>query len=104
MTDFKQGIKDILSSRDLYEQLAEESAELAKAALKVIRASGATKNVTPVSMDDAWDSLVEEVRDVLIVLEALGFNIYVEADWARASGKWERWYRRISDGEEHHPE
>ena len=70
------GSYDVVSDlpyRDLLEQLAEESAELSQAALKLIRASGMSQNPTPISKNEALDSLKEEANDVLIVLKVLGF-------------------------------
>lgn len=89
-----------LTKRDLLEQLAEESAELAKAAIKMIRASGYTPNVTPTSEISAYRNLEEEINDVLMVIEALGFNLEIRTAFAENSPKWERWYRRVT-GEEY---
>lgn len=61
-----------LPARDLLEQLAEESAELSQAALKLIRANGTSQSPTPISEDEAMNSLIEEANDVLIVLVILG--------------------------------
>ena len=81
-----------LPYRDLLEQLAEESAELSQAALKLIRASGMSQNPTPISEDEALASLKEEANDVLIVLEILGFcDQRAVRDWH----KLVRWAKRI---------
>lgn len=83
--------------RDLLEQLAEESAELSQAALKLIRASGMSQNPTPISKDEALDSLKEEANDVLMVLEILGLaNQGAVHDWR----KLVRWAERLQEANE----
>lgn len=64
-------IKDTLGDRELLEQLAEECAELAKAALKCIRAAGMSNNPTPVTLEEAGDNLIEEFRDICCVMYIL---------------------------------
>ncbi len=61
-----------LPKREKLEQLAEETAELAQAAIKLIRASGNT-NRTPISEEEAEQKLVEKVGDVLACLLALEY-------------------------------
>lgn len=57
----------------MLEQLAEESTELAKAALKKARIIRG-ENPTPISLDDANDNLQEEYTDVMICAEELGLE------------------------------
>lgn len=86
-----------LPLRDLLEQLAEESAELSQAALKLIRAHGMSQNPTPISEDKALASLKEEVNDVLIILVILGLaDQSAVHDWR----KLVRWAVRIQEAEE----
>lgn len=86
-----------LPYRDLLEQLAEESAELSQAALKLIRASGMSQNPTPISEDKALDSLKEEATDVLIILVILGLaDQRAVHDWR----KLVRWAERIQGANE----
>lgn len=86
-----------LPDRDLLEQLAEESAELSQAALKLIRAHGMSQNPTPISEDKALASLKEEVNDVLIILVILGLaDQSAVHDWR----KLVRWAVRIQEAEE----
>ncbi|WP_349687568.1 hypothetical protein [Acidaminococcus sp. DS4831] len=86
-----------LPDRDLLEQLAEESAELSQAALKLIRAHGMSQNPTPISEDKALASLKEEVNDVLIILVILGLADQSSVhDWR----KLVRWAVRIQEAEE----
>lgn len=90
-----------LPIRDKLEQLAEEAAELAQAAIKLIRACGDT-NHTPISAVKAEEKLVEEVGDVLVCLLALEYKV---DDMAIDSlhlhrEKWIRWAERIKGGKE----
>lgn len=52
------------------EQLAEESAELTKAALKLARIER-HQNPTPVKYEDAHTALLEEIADVRVCLDVL---------------------------------
>lgn len=86
-----------LPDRDLLEQLAEESAELSQAALKLIRAQGMSQNPTPISEDEAMHSLIEEANDVLMVLEILGLANQGAVHDRR---KLVRWAERIQEANE----
>ena len=81
-----------LPENDRLIQLAEESAELAKAALKVIRAK---KRDTPITETDARLNLLEEIADVLVCVSVLTTG----GDRARIrqirQRKKERWENRI---------
>lgn len=86
-----------LPDRDLLEQLAEESAELSQAALKLIRAHRTSQNPTPISEKEAMNSLIEEANDVLIVLVILGLvDQRAVHDWR----KLVRWAERIQEAGE----
>lgn len=86
-----------LPDRDLLEQLAEESAELSQAALKLIRANGMNQNPTPISEDEALSSLKEEANDVLLILVILGLaDQSAVYDWR----KLVRWAERIQESGE----
>lgn len=63
-------IKQHLPQDELLAQLAEEAAELSQAALKLRRALTGI-NPTPVTVDEARKSLVEEAADVYNVLGLL---------------------------------
>lgn len=86
-------IRDRLTERELLELLAEESAELSQAALKLIRAKGYSDNATPKTVKECEESIVEEVADVLMVLEVLGF----ELPNIENNPKWERWKNRLQN-------
>lgn len=74
----------------LFEQLAEESAELAHAALKLARAVRG-ENPTPVTKYDAMADILEELSDVALVCEALD----LEADRQGMKKKLQRWVKRL---------
>ena len=93
MNEYKKIIQETLTERDLLEQLAEEAAELSQAALKLIRASGMNKNVTPVTREQAAEAVFEELSDVLIVAEALGIFL---GDHKMDGYKWQRWAERVA--------
>ena len=93
--DSYEAVSD-LPDRDLLEQLAEESAELSQAALKLIRSKGMSRNPTPISEVEALASLKEEVNDVLIILVILGLaDQSAVHDWS----KLVRWAKRIEKRE-----
>lgn len=82
-----------LTERALLEQLAEEAAELAQAALKLIRVRG-NGNPTPVTVVDAEAALIEELSDVALVAAALG----ISKDSVLMDQKAARWAERIKKG------
>lgn len=65
-------IIDKVGESAILEQLAEECAELAKAALKLSRGMR-KENPTPVTVNDAFDNLVEEIGDVRLLLRVTDF-------------------------------
>ena len=71
----KEYIKSRLSYRALFEQLAEESAELCQVSIKVIRACISEENPTPIDKQQALKMLIEEFNDVLVVANILGFDL-----------------------------
>lgn len=96
-------IRSMLSDRELLEQLAEEAAELGQAALKLIRATGVTRNPTPVDVGEASLALEEEFEDVVAAMSA--FLCGYEGTWklvdhSKKRSKWQRWANRVRKGEE----
>ena len=92
-----ENIEYIRSKLDHAEQmagLAEEATELAHAALKLRRAYDGT-NSTPVTEQEAVANLMEEVGDVLLYLEVLGFPVVPEDYRHNMDAKLERWVRRL---------
>ena len=83
-------IRELVPDAALYEQLAEEAAELAQAALKYARVLR-NENPTPISRKDAELFVIEEYTDVLNVAELLEIepNQYLQAH------KMRRWIDRL---------
>ena len=88
--DYETIIRNAVPSAALYEQLAEECAELAHAALKVAREMR-NENPTPLQMQDLLDEVAEEATDVHVVAAVLGLKIRPE--YKRF--KLERWAHRL---------
>lgn len=89
-----------LSVPAILEQLAEEAAELAQAALKYARILRG-ENPTPVTKTDALQNLIEEKVDVEICLTVLAEKISMERakEYLVKKAKEERWLHRLEDGE-----
>ena len=66
-------IRDHLDQSELLAQLAEEAAELGKAALKLRRVYTGV-NPTPVTGKEAFENLLEELADVYTCVHVLGFD------------------------------
>ena len=71
------GIRGHTDSPARYEILAEESAELAQAALKLARKLR-EENPTPVPINQLENDFLEAVADVLVCLNLLGFDLHHE--------------------------
>ena len=95
-------ILDKLGQGEILCQLAEEAAELGKAALKYRRALGCTENVTPVTAKEAYKNLIEEIADVRLCLAVLGLDAGLPAVEAGAvmNAKAERWHKLLFEKEE----
>ena len=88
--------RDYLTEGELLCQLAEESAELAQAALKERRTFD-DDNPTPVSYPDAHANLLEEVADVYVSLgELLSLADWETVAHTRAE-KENRWMQRLEE-------
>lgn len=89
-------IRDRLPQEELLAQLAEECAELGKAALKLRRVYDGT-NPTPVKRSEAYDNLIEEISDVLLCLDVLQLKTH---EIIRIStNKMVRWVNRLKEAE-----
>ena len=77
----------------MYEQLAEEAAELAQAALKVSRTIRG-ENPTPMTQRQAHENVVEELADLAVVCEVIG----LEPDKSIMLKKMQRWADRLKGG------
>lgn len=91
-----------LSDEDILCQIAEEAAELSKAALKLRRVMTQT-NPTPVSVKKAADDLMEEYGDTVVAYVAYSIKHdlidrkYVDV-LERSNPKYNRWAQRIKEG------
>ena len=87
-----------LGKREKLEQVAEETNELGKAALKLIRAKGLSDNPTPISLDEATQNFYEEFRDLLITMRVLiSPSKYASLLDVDNSPKFKRWYERLEE-------
>jgi NTP pyrophosphatase (non-canonical NTP hydrolase) len=89
-------IREHLDQPELLTQLAEEAAELCKAALKLRRVYTGV-NPTPVSGKEAFTNLLEELADVYVCIHALGFDTCEHLNLVQrtANAKMERWAGRL---------
>lgn len=97
MNDFKF-INDHLTDEEILCQIAEEAAELAHAALKLIRAQKQT-NPTPVKTQEAIENLKEEIADVTLVMDVFRTRNHI-TDFEfidMIDGKAIRWINRIKN-------
>lgn len=95
----KEAIKN-LGTCELLCQLAEESSELAQAALKMRRVIDKT-NPTPKTKEECEKALIEEIADVDIILKYLGYlddGVYMKI-YEIEKAKEERWNNRLIGGE-----
>ena len=85
-------MRDRIGGAAMYEQLAEECAELGQASLKMARIIR-SENPTPVTATEAQDAIIEEAADVLICIDEVG--VFDSSEVARvAHAKRERFKAR----------
>ena len=87
----------VLDKRTVLEQLAEETSEITKAALKVIRAENLSKSTTSMTYEESMENLIEEINDVRMIISILKHK-YTEIDNTLPEDKeilknlnWKRW-------------
>ena len=87
-------ISEIITGEELLRQTAEEAAELAQAALKVIRSA---KGTTPLDGETAVDMLIEEIADVQNCIAVLAERLTALRDKADRISveKMRRWRERL---------
>ena len=94
-----QRINDMITPEYCHRQLAEECAELAQAALKMVRVM---KHETPKAPHVALDAFIEEMADVEVMQTIAMHKILTPADRAllcvRINEKTQRFYDRLSEG------
>lgn len=84
--------KEIIGPAAVYEQLAEECSETAKAALKCARILRG-ENPTPVTLEEAQKNLIEEYTDVRLVADDLNLH----PNPVTRNEKFKRWYDRLTE-------
>ena len=92
-------VNEMLGEEELLCQLAEECAELGKAALKLRRVLNG-KNKTPVTLDEAEANITEEIADVIGVLTCLGCFDLADINNRYADiidKKAQRWVERLTN-------
>ena len=91
----KYQVTDLLPQAEILAQLAEEAAELSQAALKLRRVLDG-QNPTPVGYQQAVKNFNEEVADVQLCIDLIGFvdNDTIKETYA---GKMERWITRLME-------
>ena len=96
MGDPIEYIRENLSQEELLTQLAEECAELSKAALKLRRVYNGD-NPTPVRRPDAFDNVIEEIADVYLSVMVLGLDapIHSHRIYKIMESKLSRWEQRL---------
>lgn len=89
-------INQQLPETELFAQLAEEAAELAQAALKYRRVIDG-RNKTPVTNIEAVNGFIEELADVQLCIEILGFtDETIQATVSKIKEqKLSRWVKRL---------
>jgi molecular chaperone GrpE (heat shock protein) len=91
-------IHENIPRRELLEQLAEESAELSQAALKLCRTLEDAHNRTKTTQREAVANMAEEFVDVLNSYTAV-FGVWDAVEKAveqsKRSPKWGRWVDRL---------
>ena len=98
-------IKHNLTDEDILCSIAEEAAELAKAALKLRRAMIQT-NPTPVTYEEAMDNLIEEYSDVIGAFAVYANKNKCEDDLSELvsdniNAKYYRWAQRIKESKKY---
>lgn len=90
--EIRKEIRSYLSTSSIFEQLAEEAAELSAAALKYARITRG-ENPSRTSRIDAVKNLIEELSDVMNVADVLG----IKADEVIMHDKLKRWIKSIKE-------
>lgn len=96
----KDYVLDKVPVWELLAQVAEEATELAHAALKARRVFD-IGNPTPISLEEAYDQLEEEIGDLLLCLEMLGYDLKELGLFrAQMDDKLQRWADRLGKAQE----
>lgn len=88
----REKIKRAVPKAALYEQLAEECAELAQACIKMSRLLR-KENPTSATYNDVYYALIEEFNDVALCAEMVELEVYPQ----RQEEKLKRWVKRLEE-------
>lgn len=88
-----------LPDEELLTQLAEECAELSKAALKLRRTYPTSCNPTPITKDIALRGISEETADVSLICDLLKQRNLIDSAFVEKTMtfKLERWNQRLQE-------
>lgn len=98
-------INELLFKGEIAAQLAEESTELAHAALK-LRRTLTSSNPTPVTYDQALEMMAEELADIFVCVDALRYKlpgvkqVILLRENATMLDKAARWVQRLEERDE----
>ena len=84
----------LLPISELLAGLAEEASELSQAALKLRRVYD-RRNPTPLTLNEGWNNLEEEIADVLLYLDRIDYDRHAVERIKEA--KLERWKKRLEE-------
>lgn len=87
-------MRDRIGDAAMYEQLAEECAELGQASLKMARILRG-ENPTPVAETEAQDAIIEEFNDVVLCAIELGYHsspTIAKRKLERFKARWEAYH------------
>jgi NTP pyrophosphatase (non-canonical NTP hydrolase) len=91
----REYILDKVPVWELLAQVAEEASELTQAALKVRRTFGIS-NPTPLRLEETLEQFEEEIADLLLCLESLGYDLDTLRRYrGQMDGKLQRWATRL---------
>jgi len=91
-----------LSQGEILAQMGEELTEAAQAALKLRRALD-DSNPTPKTIPECWESLEEEIGDVMNCIDALlledaqNYHAFMSKCGEKAEPKMRRWKQRLEE-------
>ena len=91
-----QFIREKVPKEEMLALLAEEATELAHAALKLRRVYDG-KNPTPVTHEEAFENLKEEIADVRLIIDVLGMDKNHMERCMMQSSKLKRWVQRLEE-------
>lgn len=93
-----QLIKRKIGENELLAQIAESSADLTNAALKLRKAN---LGLTPVPKEYIYNKFIEAVAEVILCMDVLSFDDEILTILNIAGQKLENWHAKVKVGENH---